>query len=183
MYGIILIEGWTRANRGHEQLDRERRQRGSPKPVGVKDKQAGSNPRSESQDRADGPTKKNRRQKKEPAIVLTPVHAARSTKGVTERIPHMTRTHITITTQFNVTLQQIDRCDKVVDYGRRKCFYQVESQSQPDMTYHVEWNGKLTCTCKGAQAGYTSWHRRAALAPQKFRRTGPRDPQPAKAAY
>ncbi len=89
----------------------------------------------------------------------------------------MTRTQIAITTQFNVTLQQIDRCDKVVDYGRRKCFYQVESQSQPDMTYHVEWNGKLTCTCKGAQAGYTCWHMRAALASEELRKTALRSRQ------
>lgn len=75
-----------------------------------------------------------------------------------------------IAEQYNVTQEQIDRCDRITDYSRHKVFYQVESQTDSTLVYHVEYSNAhhvLTCTCKAGQYGIPCWHKRAALAAEE----------------
>lgn len=68
---------------------------------------------------------------------------------------------------FHVTPEQIDRVMRLIDMATGKIYHQVESQSEPGITYEVRYNSqckRLTCTCKAGQAGYGCWHRRASLA-------------------
>jgi len=80
----------------------------------------------------------------------------------------MTTTQITVTTQYNVTLEQIDKATRIIDMKTNTVFYQVESQTDPTQDpYRVEWNErfhKLTCSCAAGQQGIPCWHIRAALA-------------------
>ncbi len=79
---------------------------------------------------------------------------------------------VTITAQYNVTLEQLDKADRVIDLRRNKVFYQVESQTDPTQDpYHVEFNDQfhvLTCNCLAGQQGIPCWHKRAALAAEKL---------------
>lgn len=70
-----------------------------------------------------------------------------------------------------VTEAQLARCHRIVNETTGEVFYQVESASEPDVTYEVRvkrFNGRsfLTCDekCKAAQKGIMCWHRRAAVA-------------------
>ena len=83
----------------------------------------------------------------------------------------MTTTQITITTHYNVTLEQIDKATRIIDMKTNTVFYQVESQTEACQVYSVRYNkdfGCLTCTCKAGQQGIPCWHKRAALAAEQL---------------
>ncbi len=85
----------------------------------------------------------------------------------------MTTIEATVTAQYNITIEQLDKASRIIDMKRHKIFYQVSSQSGPD-TYHVEFSDAhkvLTCNCKAGQNGLPKcWHRRAALAAERIYR-------------
>ncbi len=79
----------------------------------------------------------------------------------------MTSTYITLTTQYNITIEQLDRATKIIDCNTNTVYYQVDSQTNPGTAYNVRFNcqfGCLTCTCPAGQQGIPCWHKRAALA-------------------
>lgn len=79
----------------------------------------------------------------------------------------MTSTQITLTTQYNITIEQLDRATKIIDCNTSTVYYQVDSQTNPGTAYNVRFNrqfGCLTCTCPAGQQGIPCWHKRAALA-------------------
>ena len=83
----------------------------------------------------------------------------------------MTTTQITVTTQYNITLEQIDKATRIIDLKTNTVFYQVESQTEACQVYSVRYNkdfGCLTCTCKAGQQGIPCWHKRAALAAEQI---------------
>ena len=79
----------------------------------------------------------------------------------------MTSTQITLTTQYNITIEQLDRATKIIDCNTNTVYYQVDSQTNPGTAYNVRFNrqfGCLTCTGPARQQGIPCWHRRVALA-------------------
>jgi hypothetical protein len=79
----------------------------------------------------------------------------------------MTTIEITVTTKYNVTIEQIDRASKIIDGRDNSVYFQVDSQTTPGTSYNVRFNrqfGKLTCTCPAGEKGINCWHKRAALA-------------------
>ncbi len=79
----------------------------------------------------------------------------------------MTSTQLTLTTQYNITIEQLDRATKIIDCNTNTVYYQVDSQTNPGTAYNVRFNrqfGCLTCTCPAGQQGIPCWHKRAALA-------------------
>ena len=79
----------------------------------------------------------------------------------------MTSTQITAITQYNITIEQLDRATKIIDCNTNTVYYQVDSQTNPGTSYNVRFNrqfGCLTCTCEAGQQGIPCWHKRAALA-------------------
>jgi SWIM zinc finger len=87
----------------------------------------------------------------------------RKTKGE----PNMTTIQMTVTTKYNVTIEQIDRATKIIDCNTNTVYFQVDSQTTPGTAYNARFNpqyGKLTCTCPAGEKGINCWHKRAALA-------------------
>lgn len=79
----------------------------------------------------------------------------------------MTSTQITAITQYNITIEQLDRATKIIDVNTNTVYYQVDSQTNPGTSYNVRFNrqfGCLTCNCPAGQKGIPCWHKRAALA-------------------
>jgi SWIM zinc finger len=77
----------------------------------------------------------------------------------------VTSIQITAITQYNITIEQLDRATKIIDGNT--VFYQIDSQTNPGTSYNVRFNhqfGCLTCTCLAGQQGIPCWHKRAALA-------------------
>lgn len=72
-----------------------------------------------------------------------------------------------IATRYNVTEDQMDLCNRIIDGATGKPFYQVESQTTADVIYTVRYNvqfHKLSCNCKAGAEGLNCWHKRAAMA-------------------
>lgn len=78
--------------------------------------------------------------------------------------------------EYNVSDSQLDACQRW-ERGDGSAFYTVESASNPGTYYRVEWNAEHHCLqckphsgqhCKAAQAGFTCWHRRAAVASERL---------------
>lgn len=81
----------------------------------------------------------------------------------------MTTTTTTITNYFNVSEQQIEACTRIEQSG--KVHYSVTSQTTVGTDYTVAWNTAhrvLQCSCKAGSEGMNCWHKRAALAANKF---------------
>lgn len=68
--------------------------------------------------------------------------------------------------RFNVTPEEIDKANRIIDMSTGEVFYQVESRSGGE-THEVRYNRKfkrLTCTCEAGRVGIPCWAKRAAMA-------------------
>ncbi|SRR6266446_5576430 len=74
------------------------------------------------------------------------------------------------TNYYQVTVEQVDACNRVINNTTHKVFYQVQSASDASVEYHVEFNTQhhvLQCNCKAGSEGNNCWHKRAALAAEQ----------------
>jgi hypothetical protein len=70
----------------------------------------------------------------------------------------MSKTTVTtlnpVTFPYRVTVEQLSRCHRILDEQTGTVFYQVESESDPDTEYRVEWRDGWKCTCKSGQVDF-----------------------------
>lgn len=57
----------------------------------------------------------------------------------------------------DVTQEQINKCQKIIDFQTGEDFYQVDSESDPNEVYEVRYSTDhgYTCTCKAGQVGFS----------------------------
>ena len=76
-----------------------------------------------------------------------------------------------IAARYNVTQEQIDACERVVDCSNGDIFFQAKSSHYAEnneiytVRYHRAFR-KLSCTCKAGQNGLNCQHKRSAMAVQ-----------------
>jgi hypothetical protein len=61
-----------------------------------------------------------------------------------------------VTFPYRVTREQLDRCQRFFDEQAGRAFYLVESESQPDTEYRVEWRDGWTCECKSGAINFAN---------------------------
>lgn len=78
--------------------------------------------------------------------------------------------------EYRVSDAQLDACERW-ERSNGTAFYTVQSATIELTYYRVEWDAEHHCVrclphsgerCKGADAGYTCWHMRAALASERL---------------